>query len=70
MNLMKFGTTFITIGSQQDLVFDPGEYSIRYDGVKFVPEVSFSSSSRNFPFGFSPALGDLAMVLHLQLSIA
>lgn len=42
VNLVKFGTSFISIGSSQDLIFDPGEYSVRFDKMKFVPEVSFS----------------------------
>lgn len=42
VNLVQFGATMITRGYQQDLILDPGTFSIDPDATKLSPSVGFS----------------------------
>ena len=43
-NLIQYGTSTITLGYEQDLILDPGTYSVDLDGTAFNASVSVSSS--------------------------
>ena len=43
-NLVQYGTSMITRGYQQDLLLDPGTFSVDPDAVTFNASVSFIQS--------------------------
>ena len=42
-NLIQYGTSTITLGYEQDLILDPGTYSVDLDGNVFNASVSVSA---------------------------
>ena len=46
-NLLQMGTSMITRGSQQDLLFDPGTFSIDLDENSFDPTVNINDFTLN-----------------------
>ena len=53
-NLLQMGTSMITRGSQQDLLLDPGTFSIDLDEDTFDASVSVNDFSENLFDDFFP----------------
>ncbi len=66
-NLVQYGTSMITRGYQQDLLLDPGTFSIDPDATIFNASVSFLLTNKSYFVLLSDRIGTIIIIVEFMV---
>ncbi len=66
-NLVQYGTSMITRGYQQDLLLDPGTFSVDPDATIFNASVSFLVINKSYSVLLSNRIGTIIIIVEFMV---